>query len=153
MSGGYVVKVLGIYSAIIGVLYIVYGAVELIYWIAGVTKISWLNMLLTKIPLSPSRDALAGFVLIVIGSILTYRIKLLVNMKYEGLSFLFVGLILSALTGVLYVLMIGADVLDSIVTGETWEYDPSAYNLPAIILFIMLAPCWLVLKYRSMFSG
>jgi len=136
------VKTVGIYSAIIGIAYIVYGLIEMVSWATGPLDF----------PLSPSPDIFAGFVLLVIGSVLVYRIQALLEMKYEGLSFLFVGLLLSAIIGIMYLLIMGADALDALVVGETWEFDASAYNLPAIVLFILLLPGWLIIKDREKFS-
>lgn len=135
------VRVIGLYSAVIGIAYIVYGLIEMVAWAIGPLSL----------PLSPSQDAFAGFVLLVIGSLLVYRVKALMDMRYEGLSFLLVGLMLSAIVGVMYILIAGADALDALIVGETWEFDASAYNLPAIVLFILLLPGWLVVRYRDGF--
>ncbi len=136
------VRVIGIYSAIIGIAYIAYGLTEMISWATGPMNL----------PLSPSQDIFAGFILLIIGSILVYRIKSLLDMKYEGLSFLFVGLVLSAIIGVMYILIMGADALDAVIIGESWKFDAAAYNLPAIVLFILLLPGWLITKDRDEFS-
>lgn len=142
------VVAIGIYSAIIGIGYLVYGIIEMIIWVMGIIHIPVMS-----IPLSPSQDIFAGFVLLIIGLVLVYRIDSLLNMEYEGLSFLFVGLILSAIIGGMYILMIGADALDAAVVGESWEFDASTYNLPAIVLFILLLPAWLVMKYKDEFRS
>lgn len=136
------VRTIGIYSGIIGIAYIVYGLIEMAAW--AVRSIEF--------PLSPSRDIFAGFILLIIGSILIYRIRALLNMKYEGLSFLFVGLVLSAITGIMYLLIMGADALDAAIIGEAWKFDARAYNLPAIVLFILLLPGWLIIKERAKFG-
>ncbi len=136
------VRAIGIYSAIIGIAYIVYGLIEMTAWVAGTVQF----------PLSPSPDIFAGIILVVIGSILVYRIKDMLDMKYEGLSFLFVGLILSAIIGIMYILIMGADALDAAIVGEPWEFDASAYNLPAIVLFILSLPGWMIIKDREEFG-
>ncbi len=136
------IRLIGIYSAIIGSMYILYGMLEIIAWAAGELAF----------PLSPSPDIFAGFILVVIGSILLYRVRDLLNMRYEGLSFFFVGLILSAIIGIMYLLIMGADLLDATIIGETWAFDSAAYNLPAIVLFILLLPGWLIIKEREEFG-
>lgn len=136
------VRTIGIYSAVIGIAYIIYGLIEMVTWATGPLDL----------PLSPSQDIFAGFILLVIGSILVYRIQALLNMKYEGLSFLFVGLVLSTIIGVMYLLIMGADALNAPIICEPWEFDASAYNLPAIVLFILLLPGWLIIKDRGKFG-
>ncbi len=136
------VRVIGVYSAIIGIAYMAYGLIEMISWATGAMDM----------PLSPSQDIFAGFILLIIGSILVYRIKALLDMKYEGLSFLLVGLVLSAIIGIMYMLIMGADALDAAIIGEHWEFDAAAYNLPAIALFILLLPGWLIIKGRDEFG-
>ncbi len=136
------VRAIGAYSALIGIAYMVYGLIEILEWMIGTLQI----------PLSPSPDIFAGFILIIIGTILIYRIGSLLDMKYEGLSFLFVGLVLSAIIGIMYILIMGADALDALVVGEPWNFDPTTYNLPAIVLFILLLPGWLIVRDREGFG-
>jgi hypothetical protein len=135
------VKIAGIYSGIIGALYLIYGILELVLWF----YVPFTN------PFMPAGDIMGGFILLLIGSLYIYRIKALLDMRYEGLSFLFVGLVLSAIIGIMYILIMGADALDALVNGEPWEFDAGAYNLPAIILFLLSLPCWLVMKERENF--
>ena len=135
-------KIIGIYSGIIGALYIAYGIIEAYSWVFGA-----LNF-----PLYPSPDIMGAFILTLIGSVLLYRLPSLMNMKYEGLSFLFVGLVLSAIIGIMYILIMGADILDCAVNGEQWTFDPYAYNIPAIALFILLLPAWSIIRSREDFG-
>lgn len=132
------------WSALIGIAYVILGLAEVASWIAGVFG--------KELQMPVTQDIIAGFVLITIGSILLYRTGDLMKMKYEGLSFLFVGLMLSAIIGGMYLLIALADALDAAIVGEEWAFDPSAYNLPAIILFILLLPCWLALRRKNEFS-
>lgn len=133
-----------LWSAFIGIAYIIFGLSEVASWIAGVLG--------KDLQIPVSQDIIAGFVLITIGLILLYRIGDLMKMKYEGLSFLLVGLMLSAIIGGMYILIAGADVLDAAIVGDEWTFDPSAYNLPAIALFILSLPCWLALRRKNKFS-
>jgi hypothetical protein len=67
-------------------------------------------------------------------------------------SFLFVALVLSAITGVMYALMMGADLLDSMITGESWSFDPGAYNIPAMVLLLLSLPSWYLVMQREDFE-
>ena len=132
-------KLMGIYSGIIGLMYLIYGIAEAGSWIVSD-------------PLLPlaSPDVMGAFILILIGSILLYRIRSLLDMRYEGLAFLFVGMVLSAIIGMMYVLLILADMADSVITGEPWEFGAS-YNIPAVILSLLLLPCWEIMRHREDF--
>jgi len=66
-------------------------------------------------------------------------------MRYEGLSFLAGGLVLSGIVGIMYILIAGADMLNSVVVGEPWSFD-SSYNIPAIVLAILLLPGWICVR-------
>ncbi len=126
---------IALWSGVVGVLYILYGALEILMWFTGEFRF----------PLMPPGDALAGAMLIIIGNILLYRIGDLIRMKYDGLSFLAGGLVLSGILGIMYLLIAGARALNSLVVGEPWAFDAS-YNIPAIILAILLLPGWLCVK-------
>ena len=133
-------KPIALWTGFIGALYMFYGILEILMWFTGEFRF----------PLMPPGDALAGAMLIIIGSILLYRIKELVAMKYEGLSFLAGGLVLSGTLGIMYLLIAGADVLNSAVTGEPWAFD-SGYNIPAIVLAILLLPGWICVRKGAEF--
>ncbi len=135
------VRIIGIYSGIIGLLYIFYGILEAYSWIFGPVDVF----------LSPSPDIMGAFILILIGTILIYRLGRLLDRRYDGLAFLFVGLVLSAIIGIMYMLIMFADVLDCAITGEVWTFDPYSYNLPAIALSILLLPSWMLMKERGNF--
>ena len=135
------IRIIGIYSGIIGSLYLVYGILEAYSWIFGPVKIF----------LSPAPDIMGAFILLLIGSVLIYRLGKLLDGRYDGMAFLFVGLVLSAITGIMYLLIMGADALDAAIVGEPWKFDPTSYNLPAIALFILLLPSWILMKHREDF--
>jgi len=128
-------KPVALWTGIIGVLYILYGIIEAVFFFTGEFAF----------PLMPPGDPLAGAMLIIIGSILLYRIGELMRMRYEGLSFLAGGLVLSGIVGIMYILIAGADMLNSVVVGEPWSFD-SSYNVPAIVLAILLLPGWICVR-------
>ncbi len=128
-------KPIALWTGLIGALYLLYGSIEILMWVTGEFPF----------PLMPPGDALAGAMLIIIGSILLYRIRELIAMKYEGLSFLAGGLVLSGIIGIMYILIAGADMLNSVVVGELWAFDPG-YNMPAIVLAILLLPGWMCVR-------
>jgi len=131
---------IALWTGFIGALYILYGMVEALMWFTGAF---WF-------PLSPPGDVLAGSMLIIIGSILLYRIGDLVRMRYDGLSFLAGGLVLSGILGIMYLLIAGADALNSVVVGEPWAFD-SSYNIPAIVLAALLLPGWICVRRGAEF--
>ncbi len=131
---------IAIWTGVVGALYILYGAIEILMWFIGELRF----------PLMPPGDALAGSMLIIIGSILLYRIGDLIRMKYDGLSFLAGGLVLSGIIGIMYVLIAGAQALNSWVVGEPWTFD-SSYNIPAILLAILLLPGWICVRKGAEF--
>ncbi len=133
------IKIIGIYSGIMGTLYIFLGMVELASWIFGL-QISFIGA-----------DVMGALIMLLIGSILLYRIGALLDMKYEGLAFLFVGLVLSAIIGIMYILIISADIIDALIVGESWDFSLESYNLPAIMLFLLLLPAWEIMRHREEF--
>ncbi|GAB6148725.1 hypothetical protein [Stetteria hydrogenophila] len=139
MAGERLLRAVAAYSAAVGVLYVAYGLAEIAAWVFGGLGF----------PPYASPSLMGGFVLLVIGSVLLYRAGALVRLEQEGLAFLFTGLLLSAMVGVMYLLIIGADALDAAIVGEEWEFDAAAYNLPAIMLFILLLPGWIVIREKG----
>lgn len=146
-------KAIAAYTGALGVLYVAYGVAEAAAWVAKAVGASRVAEALEGLPLSPGSDAIAGLVLVLIGSMLLYRVRDLARAKAEGLAFLLAALILATLLGAMYILIAGADALDAAVTGGEWSFDPSEYNLPAIILAAALSPAWLVVRHRGELAG
>jgi hypothetical protein len=133
-------KTLAVWSGFVGILYLFYWSLEALSFFTGPLAL----------PLWPPADVLAGSMLIIVGSILLYRIKDLMSMKYEGLSFLAGGLVLSGILGIMFVLIALAKMLNAWVVGEAWSFDAS-YNLPAIVLAVLLLPGWICIKRGAEF--
>lgn len=83
-------------------------------------------------------DTFGGLVMLVVGSVYLCGVRELAQEKREGISFVLVGVMLSWVFGVLYLLMMGASFLDALVVGERALIDVRAeivipvLTLPAI---------------------
>jgi len=116
-------KTIGIYAAVIGVVYLVLGVIE-VFGGAG-----------DVIP----GDLFGGLALVVIAATFLYGIKSTFDGDHKGLSFLIGGLFLSAVFGILYLLLMGADGL-MFLLGEADEFSVLADFRPAIWMFILSLP-------------
>lgn len=116
-------KTIGIYAAVIGIAYLVLGVIE-VFGGAG-----------DVIP----GDLFGGLALVVIAVTFLYGIKNTFDGDHKGLSFLIGGLFLSAVFGILYLLLMGADGL-MFLLGEADEFSVLADFRPAIWMFILSLP-------------
>ncbi len=116
-------KTIGIYAAVIGVAYLVLGVIE-VFGGAG-----------DVIP----GDLFGGLALVVIAVTFLYGIKNTFDGDHKGLSFIIGGLFLSAVFGILYLLLMGADGL-MFLLGEAEEFSVLADFRPAIWMFILSLP-------------
>lgn len=115
-------KTLGIYALVLGVVYLAAGIIEVLGG-AGVIR----------------GDLFGGFALVVIAATYLNSVKWLFNGEHKGLSFLIGGLFLSAVFGVLYLLLMSADGL-MYSLGEAEEFSLLAVFRPAIWLFFLSLP-------------
>jgi len=92
---------LGFISAILSIIYILIGVIEIA------------NTFVSLIPLSilPG-DPIGGFVSMTIGLIFAHGIKELYSGDYRGLSFILVGLIMATMFAGLYTLILIADAIE-----------------------------------------
>jgi len=118
---------MAIYAAILGILYIAFGVLEVALVFSGIE--------LTPIP----ADFFGGLVSLVIASTYIAAIKELRAGDFRGLSLLVGGLFLSVVFGVLYLLLMCADALNFLV-GEAEEFSALANFRPEIWLFILALP-------------
>ncbi|KAF5414409.1 MAG: hypothetical protein C5S38_04920 [Candidatus Methanophagaceae archaeon] len=116
-------KTIGIYAAVIGVAYLVLGVIEVFGGVGDV------------IP----GDLFGGLALVVIAVTFLYGIKDTFDGDHKGLSFLIGGFFLSAVFGILYLLLMGADGL-MFLLGEAEEFSVLADFRPAIWMFILSLP-------------
>ena len=116
-------KMLGIYASALGLLYLVFGLIE-IFGGSG-----------EQVP----GDLFGGFALVVIAATYLIGVKGVLRGRHQGLSLLIGGLFLSAVFGVLYLLIIGADGLMYLL-GEAEELPGLVDLRPAIWFFILSLP-------------
>jgi hypothetical protein len=120
-------KRLGIYASALGAICLAVGLVEIF---GGLGEM---------IP----GDLFGGFALVVIAATYLSGVKGTFHGRHEGLSFLMGGLFLTAVFGVLYLLMMGADGLMYLL-GEAEALPKLVEARPAVWIFILSLP----LAYR-----
>ena len=116
-------RIISIYALVLGIAYLAIGIVE-VFGGAGIV-----------IP----GDLFGGFALVVIAATYLNGVRGVVNGEHRGLSFVLGGLFLSAVFGVLYLLLMGADGL-MFLLGEAEEFPVLADFRPAIMLFFLALP-------------
>lgn len=127
-------KRLAIYASALGVISLAIGVVEI------------LGGLGESIP----ADLFGGFVLVVMAATYLGGVKGAFQGRHEGLSFVMGGLFLTAVFGVLYLLMMGADGLMYLL-GEAEALPALTDARPEIWIFILSLP--LALKVRRLSAG
>ena len=111
---------IAVYAITLGVVYVIVGAVEFALGLWNLlsleTTVSFLG-----VPI----DLFGGFATLVIGAIYFGAVPLLKG-KHESLGFILVGTLLSAIFGVLYLLIVGADGFGTLLAsweGEEWTWE------------------------------
>lgn len=84
-------------------------------------------------------DLFGGFVLVVMAATYLFGVKGTLRGRHEGLSFVIGGLFLTAVFGVLYLLMMGADGLMYLL-GEAEALPKLSEARPEIWIFIISLP-------------
>lgn len=113
---------IGIYAFVLGVVYLVFGVLEVF---GGVGLIPG--------------DFFGGLALVVIAATYLNGVKGVFNGEHKGLSFILGGLFLTTVFGVLYLLVMGADGLMYLL-GEAEEFSALADFRPAIWFFFASLP-------------
>ncbi len=111
-------KIVGTYSLVLGLGYLAVGLLEIIGghgWVPG--------------------DLFGGLAVLVIGATYLSGVRELLAGKYEGVSFMVGGLLLSAAFGGLYLLLVVAQWLDYLI-GEAEEFSAS---LRPEVFFLLVA--------------
>jgi len=131
-------KAAGGYALVLGVLYVSVGVLEILSWIG-------IHLSGFVIP----GDLFGGLALLVIGTVYLSGVKTLLAGKEEGLAFLFVGAILSATFGVIFLLIMGAHWLNYWLGEE--EFSTIAEFRPEIWLFFISLPvAYFIWKWRKL---
>lgn len=134
-------KVAGIYTLVLGTLYVIIGVLEVLF-----------DPILFGIESAIPAGLFSGLALLVIGGVYLYGVKDLWNNRREGISFLLGGAMLSAIFGVVFLLIMGADGL-MYWLGEAEEFSAIAEFRPEIWLFFMSLPAaYLVWKGRKLWG-
>lgn len=134
-------KVIGICALVLGALYVIIGALEVLF-----------DPILFGIESAIPADLFGGLALLVIGGVYLYGVRDLWNNRREGISFLIGGVVLSAIFGIIFLLIMGANGLMYLL-GEAEEFSIIAEFRPEIWLFLMSLPAaYLVWKRRKLWS-
>ena len=116
------------FGALIGLLYLFFGAMQMIIWLGY--DAAWTSAL--YIP----GDA-GGFVLIIISSVFFWGVKELKEGIGEGVAYVYMGILLSLLFGVISLLMMGADALSYYTLGADEPWSPLSNVRPALYLALV----------------
>ncbi len=116
----------GIYSALIGGITAIIGALEVIFLLTGTD--SWIPA-----------DLFGGLALLVIAAVYLSGIGELLSKREEGLSFALTGTILTMVFGSLYTLIMGTDYLMYLL-GEADEFLIISELRPEILLLVATLP-------------
>ncbi len=116
----------GLYSALIGGITAIIGALEVIFVFTGTD--SWIPA-----------DLFGGLALLVIAAVYLSGIGELLSKREEGLSFALTGTILTMVFGSLYTLIMGTDYLMYLL-GEADEFLIISELRPEILLLVATLP-------------
>lgn len=128
-------KVVATYALVLGIIYFILGILEVVEGFGpffGVTAGPVLGAEYI------SADLFGGLATIVIGAVY-FGAAPLWKAKYESLSFLLVGVLLSTVFGALYLLILGANGFGAYLAGEEWEWMADLLR-PEIWLFFLSLP-------------
>jgi hypothetical protein len=103
-----------IYSLLTGILYIVFGVLQTLHGFGLDIGIGDALLL--------AEDGIGGLVLIVIGLVFLFGFGRSSKNPAEGISFTFVGTVLGLFFGVIYILILLADLFEAkVLVSEDWE--------------------------------
>jgi predicted membrane-bound dolichyl-phosphate-mannose-protein mannosyltransferase len=140
------IKLIVAYAVVLGIAYLALGVAELVL---GIYNLIWHSENASLAGIVPA-DILGGFASLVIGATFLGSASLLRGVR-ESWGYIIAGLFLSAVYGVLYMLIVGADGLNtwlSYVAGEgdwTWDWLTSGAAGPGLLrpeiwLFLVSLP-------------
>jgi len=132
-------KVIATYSAVLGLIYLTFGLVEIL---AGLGFV--------EVPLVPA-DVFGGIMLVIIAAVFLAGISEQWKGNREGLSFFVVGILLAAIFFGLYVLIMVANGLGYLLQFEDWlEWTWLDDLRPGIWLFSLVLPgAYITLKRKE----
>jgi hypothetical protein len=128
-------QMVGVYAALIGVLYASLGVVEILGWF-GVEILPQLAGFFFV-----ANDVFNGFVLLVIGLVYLKGVGLVMSGDREGLSYVSVGALMSTVLLALYVANIVSNGLGLALGFEDWlEWSVLDDFRPGLILWVLAIP-------------
>ncbi len=121
-------RVMGVYALALGVLYLLFGLMEIVGVGGSGTD-----------PIPIPGDLFGGLAILVVAATYLNGVRGLFRGEHVGLSFLIGALFLSAVFGVLYLLLMGADGLSYLI-GSSDEFAALADFRPEIWFFLLSLP-------------
>ncbi|SFM45297.1 hypothetical protein [Methanolobus profundi] len=101
------------FSALAGVLYALFGLVHIIEGLGIDTGLSGMLFI--------PGDILGGFCLVVIGAVFLIGFKEMLQGLNAGVSFVYVGILMSLIFMAVYLLIMGGNLLDSFIVPDDYE--------------------------------
>ena len=142
-------RILG-YTIILGILYLAFGFLGALTLAGHTTNTIWPLYSATSI-FGWKGHAITGFALIIIGIIMLWSVpNYFRNKLQQGDSYLIIGSGIGLLFGIIYILIILADVLKGIVVGlsSATPIIIETYFYPAILLAILAIPIFRLISIR-----
>ncbi|MCK5038846.1 MAG: hypothetical protein KAS16_07075 [Thermoplasmata archaeon] len=113
------------FGILAGLLYLFFGAMQMFVWLGY--DAAWISDL--YIP-----GDVGGFSLIIISSVFLWGVKELKDGISEGVAYVYMGILLSLLFGIISLLMMGADALSYYTLGGDLPWSPLNNIRPALYL-------------------
>ena len=116
------------FGILAGLLYLFFGAMQMVVWL-GYDAVWTLDL---YIP-----GDVGGFSLIIISSVFLWGVKELKDGISEGVAYVYMGILLSLLFGIISILMMGADALSYYTLGADEAWSPMNNMRPALYLALI----------------
>jgi len=121
-----------------------------IYILFGVLQVAFSVMSWDHVLFPP--DIIGGFVLIIIGSVFSTGVKELSRGVHEGVAYIYVGIFLGAVFGLIYLLMMGANAVEVYVFESEDFIGWTPQDDVGPLLYLSLLSLIGLIKWRSKFS-
>lgn len=137
------------FSLIAGLLYILLGLLQLFSGLEKVFPAAAMQLPLTEILFVPA-DIIGALVMLLIGTVFMYGVMEMRAGIYEGVSYTFVGILLSLIFALIYLLVSTGNMLEAYLLNneEFIGWTPLSDLRPAIYLAIL--PLFVFLKWKDM---
>ncbi len=140
-----------IFSIITGSLYALLGLLQLSAGIGRILAGPDVNIPLAEILFIPA-DIIGAFVLLLIGTVFIYGFMEMRSGIYEGVSYAYVGILISLIFAIIYILVSTGNMLEAYVlkSEDFLGWTPLSDMRPAIYLAIL--PLFAFIKWKDMFE-